>query len=214
MMAAFHPGFFVLPAMIASVVVLVWALRAYARKMRGQMQAFARSRGLQVREQTVLGLTSINGLEGEQSGRAVRYWTFTTGAGKSRTTWIAVGVKPRAATGLQFELTRQNFGARIMAMFGVKEVQVGDAAFDAAWFVRTNQPDFLPAALVPSIRARLLADPKGRWGARYKFDGAMVQYVEQGYFGVAAVERLEAQLPLLQELADVAEVSATLGRQA
>lgn len=213
MMASLPPGLFVLPAMIVSVLVAIWLLRNYARKTRAQMQEFARSRNLRPQEQTVLGFTSINAFDGEQSGRAIRYWTFTTGAGKSRTTWIAVGVKPRAATGLQFELTRQNFGAKIMAMFGVKEIQVGDAAFDAAWFVRTNHPEFLAAALVPSIRARLMADPKGRWGARYKFDGAIVQYVEQGYFSVSALDRLEAQLPVLHELADVAEVSATISRR-
>jgi hypothetical protein len=126
---------------------------------------------------------------------------------------VAVAVRPRAETSLQFDLTRQNFGSTILEMFGAKEIQVGDAAFDKAWFVRTNQPEFFGVALVPSIREKLMADPKGRWGSRYKLEDGLVQYAEQGYFsGTEAVERLEKQLPLLQELADVAEVSATLPR--
>lgn len=213
MIAAFHPGFLILPAVVGGVVVLLWALRAQARKVRDQMHGFAGARNLRLQEETVLGFVSVKSLEGQQSGRMIRYWTYSTGSGKSRTNWIAVGVQPRAATGLQFDLTRQNFGSKILGMFGVKEIQVGDPAFDAAWFVRTNQPDFLGAALVPSIRTRLMADPKGRWGSRYKLDGGLVHYVEQGWFnGTAALERLEQQLPLLHELADVAEVSAAAPR--
>ena len=67
----------------------------------------------------------------------------------------------------------------------------------------------LAAALVPSIRARLMAEKDGRRGARYRLKDGLVQYHEHGYFtGVEAVERLERQLPLLHELADVAEVAA------
>jgi hypothetical protein len=152
-------------------------------------------------------------MEGTQAGRTIRYWTYSTGSGKSRVTWVAVGVQPRAAAGLQFDLTRQNFGSKLMEMFGVKEIQAGDPAFDAAWFVRTNQPDFLAAALVPSIRARLMAEPAEGRSARYKLEQGPVHYAEQGSFASAAIlERLERQLPLLHELADVAEVFAGTGR--
>ena len=213
MFAAFNPVLLVLPGMIALVVLVVWAARVHARKTRDLIHAFAQRAGLRVEEQTVLGFTSVQSLEGEQAGRAVRYWTYATGSGKSRTTWVAVAVRPRTEAGLQFNLTRQNFGSKIMEMFGAKEIQVGDPAFDAAWFVRTNQPDFLAAALVPSIRARLMAEPAGHWGGRYKLEDGLAQYVEQGYLSSAEVlARLERQLPLLHELADVAEVFAGPGR--
>jgi hypothetical protein len=213
MLAAFNPVLLVLPAMLALVVLVIWMAKEHARKTREALHAFAQRAGLRIQEQTVLGFTSVQSLEGEQAGRAVRYWTYSTGSGKSRTTWVAVAVRPRAEAGLQFDLTRQNFGSKIMEMFGVKEIKVGDPAFDAAWFVRTNQPDFLAAALVPSIRARLMAEPAGRWGARYKLENGLVQYVEQGHLSSAEVlARLERQLPLLHELADVAEVFAGTGR--
>ncbi len=213
MLAALTPGLLVFPVILAIVAALLWAARGHARKTHAMMRDFAQRAGLRVVEKTALGFTWVESMEGTQAGRAVRYWTYATGSGKSRTTWVAVAVRPRAEAGLQFDLTRQSFGSKIMEMFGVKEIRVGDPAFDAAWFVRTNQPDFLAAALVPSIRARLMAERAGRWGARYKLEHGLVQYVEQGHLSSAEVmSRLERQLPLLQELADVAEVFAGSGR--
>ncbi len=213
MLAALTPGLLVFPVIIAIVAALLWAARGHVRKTHAMMLEFARRAGLRAVEKSALGFTWIESMEGTQAGRTIRYWTYSTGSGKSRVTWVAVGVQPRAAAGLQLELTRQNFGSKIMEMFGVKEVQVGDPAFDAAWFVRTNQPDFLAAALVPSIRARLMAEPAAGRSARYKLESGPVHYAEQGAFASAAVlERLERQLPLLHELADVAEVFAHTGR--
>jgi hypothetical protein len=209
MLAEFSPGLLMLPAFAVVFILVIWSARKQSRKTFEKMQAFAQRTGLRLTEQTKLGFTSVESLDGEQHGRAIRYWTYATGSGKSRTTWVAVGVRPRADHGLQFDLTRQNFGSKIMALFGAKEIQVGDPAFDQAWFVRTNQPEFFAAALVPSIRARLMAGPAGRWGAAYRLEKGLVQYVEQGSFTRAEIlEQLERQLPLLHELADVAEVAA------
>jgi hypothetical protein len=113
------------------------------------------------------------------------------------------------AVALQFDLTRQNFGSKIMEFFGVKEIQVGDAAFDAAWFVRTNQPEYFAAALVPAIRAKLMAEVGDRRSTgSYKLENGVVRYTELGGLSAVAVERFATKLPILQDLADVAEVSA------
>lgn len=210
MLAAFTPGLFIVPVIVVVVFVLViWAARVQARKTRDRLQAFAQRAGLRSTERSTLGFASVESLDGEQSGRAIRYWTYATGSGQSRTTWVAVSVRPRAETGLKFNLTRQNFGSKLLELFGAKEIQVGDPAFDQAWFVRTNQPEFFAAALVPQIRARLMAEPAGRWSAGYKLEQNGVEYIEQGSFSDSEVlERLERQLPLLHELADVAEVAA------
>jgi hypothetical protein len=213
MLAALNPGMFILPVIIAIVVALLWAARGAMQKSHAQLRDFAQRHGLRVVEKSALGFTWVESLEGEQAGRVVRFWTFSTGAGKSRTTWVAVGVRPRADGGLTFDLARQGLGAKIMEFFGVKEIQVGDAAFDAAWFVCTNQPEFFAAALVPSIRARLMASPKVGRSHGYKLEKGVVQYAEHGHLsGEAVLARLEQQLPLLHELADVAEVFAGTGR--
>lgn len=201
-------GFMVLAFLIALGLVIRVA-RAQAKKTRMRLEALAQRTGLRIVESTVLGFTVVKSLEGERQGRAVRFWTYATGSGKTRITWVAVSVRPQPAGGLEFELTRQNFGSKLMELFGAKEIQVGDPAFDRAWYVRTNQADFFRAALVPQIRARLMGEAAGRRGARYKLKDGLVQYVEQGSWSSGgALERLEQQLPLLHELADVAEVFA------
>ena len=207
MLAAFDPGLWFLPVFIAIPVFFFWVARNQARKTREGLQAFAAQAGLRMTESTILGFTTVESLEGEQSGRLVRYWTYSTGSGKSRTTWVAVGVQVPAGVALQFDLTRQNFGSKLMELFGVREIQVGDPVFDAAWFVRTNQPEFFTAALVPAIRARLMVEAASRPGGRYQLEAGFVRYVEQGSLAGLTVERLAAKLPLLHDLADVAEVS-------
>jgi hypothetical protein len=212
MIAAFNPMQLVLPLALGVVLLLVWSARNQARKTRENLAAFAAQAGLRMVEQKIFGLTMVGSLEGVSQGRPVRYWTYTTGSGKSRTTWVAVGVGVPAGGTLQFEITRQGFGAKLMELFGVKEIQVGDPAFDAAWFVQTNQPEFFAAALVPAIRAKLMAETADRRGTGYQLVQGMVRYAERGGLSLPAVERLATKLPLLLDLADVAEVAAGSGR--
>jgi hypothetical protein len=143
-------------------------------------------------------------------GRAVRLWTYTTGSGKSQKTWVAAGVRPRAHGGLTFRLSRQGAMTKVMEFFGVKEITVGDPAFDAAWFVQTNQPDFLRAALVPDVRARLLEAAGRAPDCEFALRDGEVVYAEQGGFANAKqCDRVESALPVLRDLADVAEVYAS-----
>ena len=208
MLAAFDSSLLILPGVIGFFILIVWLARNHARKTRAELAAIAAQAGLRMVEKMVLGLTLVESLEGESQGRPVRYWTYTTGSGKSRTTWVAVGVRVPVGVALQFELTPQNFGSKLMELFGVREIQVGDPAFDTAWFVRTNQPEFFAAALVPAIRAKLMAETADWRGADYKLEHGVVRYAERGGLSAATVGRLAAKLPLLQDLADVAEVSA------
>jgi hypothetical protein len=207
MIAAFNPGLLFLPLFVTVPFLIFWAARNYARKNREELAAFAAQAGLRLTEKTLLGIATVESLEGELQGRAVRYWTYATGSGKSRTSWVAVGVRVPAGVALQFDLTRQNFGSKLMELFGVHEIQVGDPAFDAAWFVRTNQPEYFAAALVPAIRAKLMAELPGWRGAGFKLEAGIVQYAEMGGLSAKAAARLGTKLPLLQDLADVAEVS-------
>lgn len=209
MFAALNPGLLLLPLFVALPLFFFWLARNYARKAHAELTAFAAQSGLRLLEKTVLGITTVESLEGEQAGRPVRYWSYSTGSGKSRTTWVTVGVTVRGGGALTFDLTRQNFASKLMELFGAREIQVGDPAFDAAWFVRTNQPEFLAAALVPAIRARFMAEAADRRSTgAYKLENGVVRYTEMGSLTPGAVARFAAKLPLLQDLADVAEVSA------
>jgi hypothetical protein len=208
MLADINPGLVIVPLFLGVPLLIFWAARNHARKTRAELAAFAAGAGLRLVEKTMLGVTMVESLEGELQGRPVRYWTYSTGSGKSRTTWMAVGVGVPAGVALQFDLTRQHFGTRLMELFGVREIQVGDPAFDAAWFVRTNQPEYFAAALVPAIRAKLMAETTDRRSTGgFKLEQGVVRYAEMGGLSAAAVGRFATKLPLLLDLADVAEVS-------
>lgn len=212
MIAAFTPGLLILPALLLGFVMLVRILRIHSRRTRDEVRAFAQRSGLRVEEEAILGFVAVKSLEGEQHGRKIRFWSYTQGSGKSRRHWIAVSVTPQMAGDLTGEFSRQGLGAKIMELFGAKEILVGDRAFDDAWFVRTNRPEFLAAALGPGIGARFMALAPDRTGSCYRLEAGHVRYAEQGNFSAASLARLETQLPLLHELADIAEVFGGAGR--
>lgn len=188
--------------------LIIWGAVLHQKKARANLQALAARLGLQVTGDTKHRLAT-GGVAGTYQGKAVRFWTYSTGSGKSRRTWCAVGVRPRAHGGLEFELQRQGFGTKIMEWFGAKEIQVGDPAFDRDWFIRTNQPEFLAAALVPEIRAKLTALRPAAADKPFRLEAGEVQISTPGSFGSEQViARLESCLPLLFDLADIAEVFA------
>jgi hypothetical protein len=188
--------------------LIIWGALQHQKKVRANLAALATRLGLQLTGDP-RGLTSASAVSGLRQGKEVRFWTYATGSGKSRRTWCAVGVRPRAHGGLQFELRRQGFGTKVMEWFGAKEIKVGDPDFDRAWFIRTNQPEFLAAALVPEIRAKLTALDHFSSEKPFRLEGGLVQFSTPGTFGSdKVVARLEAGLPMLYDLADLAEVYA------
>jgi len=190
--------------------LMIWVVVRQARKARANTEALARRLGLIVTEKKQLGLTTDRELRGQAAGRPLRFWTYSTGSGKSRVTWCAVAVQAQPANRLTFELRPQGFATKVMRLFGAKPVPVGDAAFDAAWFVQTNQPEYLRAALGPEIRAKFMAARADGARGGYKLEFGAVRYAEQGNFGNDALcRRLERQILLLQDLADLADVFAT-----
>lgn len=193
-------------AVMAGIIGL--SVRAH-RKGLENLAALAGRLGLQVvRGQRLLGLDQHR-LEGRWQGRHVRFWTYSTGAGKSRRQWIVAGVETPAAGDVAFELRGQGVLTKISEFFGAKEIRVGEARFDAEWFITTNRPVEFAAALVPEIRQKLAAvRAAGAAGVFTRQDG-WVCYVEQGSFSRApALGRLESALPVLVDLADVADVCA------
>ena len=190
--------------------LVVWAAIAEHGKTKARLEALALRLGLRVVEEK-LSIGSRLSVVGQHQGREVKFWSYSTGSGKSRTHWAAVAVQP-GATALTFEFRRQGFATKLMEVFGSKEITVGDAAFDREWFVQTNQPEFLAAALVPAIRTKFMAQPERAGDGPYKLADGWVQFAEHGALSSdAVIARLEAKLPLLRDLADVAEVAGPGG---
>lgn len=184
--------------------------RWQAKKARANLVALADALGLQLNERPpVLGLFPVvPTASGRRDGRTVRLHTFTTGSGKRRQVWQALGVSCENAQGLTFVLGPQNVLTALGTLFGGQDVRVGDPAFDDRFVVRTNAVDFLRAALLPEIRALLLQ----RWSARgagatVKLEGGEVVYAETGSFTeTAVVERMKGMLEPLYTLAALPEV--------
>lgn len=190
--------------------LVVWWSIVQSRRTSANLQALAQRLGLEFVDEKGGGWARKLLVSGRREGRSVTFYSFTTGSGKSRVHWCAVSVLPNRTGWLTFHIERQGLATKIGELFGAKEIVVGDPVFDAAWFVRTNRPDFLRAALLPEVRTKLMAaHAVSRSRGHFKLEEAALFYAENGTFADAATcARLEQMLPLLNELADIAEVSA------
>ncbi len=210
------------PALVASLVfigfgvfvlLLLKLVAAQSRQAHQNFTELAQRLGLApAPAQPKLGFWPRGKAEGLLRGKPAELYSYTTGSGKSRVAWSALSVQPRAHGGLTFSLTPQGLGSKFAELFGAREITVGDPPFDKAWFIRTNQPEFFSAALLPELRARLTAAVQNRPSPRQhsiKLDGPRVVYVEAGDFNSPALrERFTHIAEVLCDLADVAEVFA------
>jgi hypothetical protein len=200
--------YWVFPAIfLGSIVLAVIATRSSHRKAVRNLRIFADRLGLTLVEYPpVLGyFPRTPTVEGYRRGKPVRVYTFTTGSGKSRKTWTAIGVRSGEGS-LSFSLQPQGIGTRIMEIFGVKEITFSDPAFDAAWFVRTNREDFLRIALIPELRARLMAARQAGLREDFRCEHGEVRYAEVG--GFAQESRMERFVIAADLCLDLAEVAA------
>jgi hypothetical protein len=199
--------FFVLMAGVVGLIV--WAARVARRQTLANLTALAERTGLAVVGDPNSWAGDSLRVEGVRQGKQVKFWAYATGSGKSRQHFVAVGVAPRRSGRLEFRLEAQGFGTKVAEFFGAKEVRVGDPAFDAAWFIRTNAPEAFAAALLPEIRVQLTAARAAGAGQPFKLENGWVSYAELGQFTTTkTLARLESVLPLLMDLADAAEVCA------
>lgn len=196
-----------------AALMLVWTVvmgRRQMRRTRANLAMLAADLGLELREQPpVFGfLQRTPAVAGMAGGRRLRFFTYSTGSGKNRRTWRALGLGCQNSRGLTLQLTTQGFLSGLGAALGMQDVKVGDAAFDDRFVVKTNDPEFIRAALLPEIRSALLS----RWaprvsGASVKLDRQELVYAEMGSFAdLGVVARMKALLEPLQELASLPEV--------
>lgn len=146
---------------------------------------------------------------GRIRGKGVALYNYTTGSGKSRRTWSAVAVTFAADGGLTLAVSRQGFVTAVKSFFGAKEITVSHAEFDRAWFIQTNQPDFIRAALLPEVQEKFRP-----FKGAFKLEHGEATYVEEGAFSdEARCQRFAAATALACDLADIAEVHAREARR-
>jgi hypothetical protein len=200
---------FALVAFFVGMVALAITLgRRQQRKTLELLAALAERLHLELRRQPAkFGFEPAPTVAGRHRDRQVRFFTYTTGSGKNRTTWCAVAAAIAGAPGLTLELWPENFVFRIATALGMQDIPVGDPEFDRAFIVKSNDPAYAAAALLPEIRRRLLDErPRGVYGRLVIKDGE-VAYAENGGFDQAAkVDRFARMLEAACDLAEVAEV--------
>lgn len=197
-------------ACVFTVVVLVMLAQFHFRRKAHAFMAATASR-LGFEFVPAKGWRGSARVTGGLHGKQIEFFNYSTGSGKSRKYWSAVSAAAPARGTLTFSLCRRNFGTKLRSFFGAKSIRVGDAAFDDRWFVQTNQPDFLRAALIPELRQALdAAFARGLKGGMFKLEAGVVRYAEQGSFNEERCRRYEALLPLMCDLAGVAGVAAAM----
>ena len=212
--------FFPLLVFAVFLPMLILGALAARRRTEENLQKLAAQLGLAF--QPEVGWSQAPRVAGELRGKPVAVFLYSTGSGRSRVSWAAITVQLTRPSGLSFTLEKQGLGAKLAELFGAREITLGDARFDAAWFVQTNQPEFLSAALIPELREKLMAVQGA--GARGKFElkDGLVKYAEQGSLAdaklaerfVALADLVGDLADLVGDLADLAEVAGTSQGQA
>lgn len=193
---------------VGFIVLMVVSVRRQQRRAREQLAGLAARFSLELRSKpATFGFESPSTVEGRHRGRQVRFFNYSTGSGKSRTTWSAVAAAVGGAGGFALELFPENFVTRIATALGMQDLHIGDPAFDPVFVVKSNDPAYAIAALLPEIRARLVeARGRGALGHLAVKDGE-VRYAEMGSFDLEArTARLGDMLDIACDLAEVAEV--------
>lgn len=196
---------------VAVFVIIVWQSGKASGVTRANAQELADRLGLALAPATpTFGrFYPPPRAQGTVRGKRVELFAYSTGSGKSRKTWAAIGVTPAQPGGLTFSFTRQGLGSRVLSLFGAKEIEVGNRAFDERWFIQTNQPEFLRAALLPELQQKLMDLDRKKLPGSIRLEDGTVKYAEQGsFYSRETCDRVGAMLDVLCDLADVAEVWA------
>jgi hypothetical protein len=212
------PALFPMLMIALFVGMIVFAVIAGARQSKQAMEnvrRMAETLGLQFAEKppTLTMFYTDARAAGQMRGKRVEVFSFATGSGKSRVRWSAVSATVPVPVTLTFHLRRQGFGTKFLELFGAKEIEVGDAEFDRAWFVQTNQPELFRGALLPELREKinLLVRELGTQarGMEFKLEQNAVRYAEIGTFSNGdTCKRCLRAADIVCDFADVAEVLA------
>lgn len=194
---------------IAFLGFIIWAAVVQTRKGRENLTTLADRLGLALQEPVRRGPFSSGSrqLTGAFRNRPVRVYTFTTGSGKSRSSWCALSMQVRTAPGFSFKITGENLFTKAGRIFGVEDVQTGDAAFDEKFYLKSKQPEYIRAALIPEIRTRLLdALRRHRQIGSFTIENGEVKYTEMGNFANRSVcDRFPTMIEIATDLAEIAE---------
>ncbi len=146
-------------------------------------------------------------LEGEFRGRRFKVYHYTAGSGDSQTRYAAVRAGVSNPKGLVFQFSREGFFSKIGKTFGMRDIQVGDPVFDEKFVVKSNDPEFIAAALLAEMKEKFYKARELKARGVIKLDKDEIRYNEVGSIGSDETRRRFALIAgLLADLAEAAEV--------
>jgi hypothetical protein len=109
----------------------------------------------------------------------VSLYTYMTGSGKHSSTWTSfvVYLPFHFRNVARLRVTREGFLAGITKAFGAQDIHVGDPAFDEAYLIASDTPQFVPHILTPPIRDALL---RGTQEMNVTVGDGRVYYAQRG----------------------------------
>ncbi|HEX9782401.1 MAG TPA: hypothetical protein VGA56_06660 [Opitutaceae bacterium] len=202
-----------LPLLFIGVFVTVFALVILAvvrqqKRARENLSKLADRLGFQVIEPEKRGIfnRSATRLSGVFRGRNLQVYAYSTGSGKNQTQWCALATPVRNPAGLTVRISRENIFTRVGRKLGIDDVETGDAAFDKAYYVKSNQPDFIRVALIPEVRQRIASAWESGARGTLSADAGEVKYAEVGNFSNEKVcTRFGELIEVVCDLGEVVE---------
>jgi hypothetical protein len=214
------PALIFIGVFLALICWIVWAAIAANRRIRENLRNLATQLGMEF--VPAPGRLDQPRLTGKLRGRKADIFSYVKGSGKSSTAYVTMTVQVAMPDKLSCTLNKRSFGNRmteriatkiaerffteIAESHGVQEITIGDAEFDQAWMIWTNQPEFVRAALLPELRAKLVAAQRTGATGTFEIDGGLIKYKEIGYF--SETEKCERFVKLVDVVGDLTEVIA------
>ncbi|HSI15325.1 MAG TPA: hypothetical protein VK961_24980 [Chthoniobacter sp.] len=119
-----------------------------------------------------------------------------------------ITLRSPATGGLEFLFRPKSRWRKLEPEGEARNVEIGDAEFDRIWFVETNRPQLLIAALTPELRAHFDGLQPSSGPCRVSLKQGLIVIRGNRYFLPAA--RFDHAMKLVQSLARVAEEAMRL----
>ena len=199
--------------------ISIWVMRSWARvwlqrKAVPNFRALAERLGLKfvsVEPETALATGILR-------GKPVELFAYTAPVPRGGwLSWAAVSARATDTAKLTFVLNGEgNYFPqldRFNRMFCRPRLTTGDSLFDAKWvIVSSNSPEFFAAALIPELRAKLMASHAVGARGSFQLENGVVRSAEVGRFSdTKRCARFPALAGIVCDLADIVEVAPVSG---
>ncbi len=144
---------------------------------------------------------------GERDGRELELTQIRRTTGRRSRNFVRLKMTSgRASSSLRFRVSPEGWESTFKQLIRIEKVKTGDPIFDLEWWVDSNRPDFMAAALVAEVREHIRTT--GAEG-RFCYREGELRFESPGSIrSVAQLGRLRAICEAAHALMTVAEVDA------